>query len=384
MIYLITAVPGSGKTLYTLKWLKEFADRENRQVYYSGIPLSDKGKEMLGWQELEDPETWHKLPPGAITVIDECQRIFPVRRAGGQVPEYVSAFETHRHKGHDVVLITQHPNLMDSHIRRLVGKHVHLLRIFGMQAAQKLSWDGIQENPNSASARQQCLDKTKFVYPKEVYTWYKSAELHTHKRQLPRRVWFFLFLLLVLGALIPFSLHLVKNMGKKPDAAPGVEGVPSNGMPGAQPKHVLTPAEYVQMRQPRVVGVPESAEIYDDLAKPSDFPHMSACLLNKVSGRCSCYDQQGIEIYGIDKRACQVYAEKGWFNPYLSRDRELADNRSRNVQRDRFGQQEVPARSVPASAPVAQSLGHVPHEYPSDFPAPQDTGPGHVLKNKQK
>jgi zona occludens toxin len=37
VITLETGVPGSGKTLHTLSWVKAKADKEGREVFYSGI-----------------------------------------------------------------------------------------------------------------------------------------------------------------------------------------------------------------------------------------------------------------------------------------------------------------------------------------------------------
>ena len=152
MLNLLTAVPGSGKTLFAIKRIAEEANRDNRQVYYSGIPLTDKGKEQLGWIELEDPAKWYELPAGAVIVIDECQRIFPPRRNGTEIPKHVSMFETHRHHGFDVWLITQAPKLLDTHVREIVNKHYHLRRVFGSQSARLYQWDCCELQPNSRGA----------------------------------------------------------------------------------------------------------------------------------------------------------------------------------------------------------------------------------------
>jgi zona occludens toxin (predicted ATPase) len=140
VIILITGVPGSGKTLYTLHQVKTRVEAENarfeaegkppREVHYSGI-----ADLKLPWIELEDPTKWNTLPPGSIIVIDECQRVFRPRGSGATVPPYIADLETHRHKGYDIYLITQHAMLVDQNIRRLVGKHQHIVRKFGISAA---------------------------------------------------------------------------------------------------------------------------------------------------------------------------------------------------------------------------------------------------------
>ena len=103
MIHLITGLPGSGKSLYTLSKVKERADKENRPVFYHGIP-----ELTLDWQQLESADQWVECPKGAIIVIDECQSTFRPRATGAAVPRHVSQLETHRHDGHDLYLSLIH------------------------------------------------------------------------------------------------------------------------------------------------------------------------------------------------------------------------------------------------------------------------------------
>ncbi len=348
MIYLITAVPGSGKSLYTLDWLRKKSDAECRQVYYHNIPLSEEGKNILQWIELPDPREWFKLPAGAIIVIDECQYPFPVRKSGNDAPEYISKFATHRHLGLDVVLITQHPSLMDSFIRRLVGTHVHLVRQFGAERSTVLTWqEGVQENPNSKSAQKSCLDRKTFVFPKQVYRWYKSAEVHTHKFQMPRALKKMIFMLILAFFAIGFLLYyMYHSMYLKPkeeiDSRAHASSQPAqsvlNPAPSANGKIVKTSATFLNDRQPRVQGMPDSAPAYDDLTTPKTFPKVTACIATKT--RCSCFTQQATPIEMEDYR-CRYYVDKGWFDPYIDP----------QEQRDR----EMMARRYDSSAPVAVS-----------------------------
>lgn len=325
MIYLVTATPGSGKTLWTLDYFTKLAKAEDRQIYSSGIPLTDEGKEATGWLELDKPEEWYKLPAGAIIIIDECQRIFGRRPTGGKVPEHVSQFETHRHLGLDIVLITQGPQLLDSHIRPLVGKHIHLLRIFGSKSAQVLTWDGIQQNPNSQGAKTACLDKRKFLHPKKVYGWYKSSEMHTHKLAIPNKFWLLIACIFLAIGSSWYAWNRLKGQAAplKPDAvatttSPGQSGNQPNGSSPPE-KKPLTPKEWVEQRRPRVVNMPESAPIYDDIAQPQTFPKLSACM--QMGDDCKCYSQQGTKIH-VPLVQCMQYVKDGWFDHYRPDGRE--------------------------------------------------------------
>src|SRR5205809_7156589 len=100
MITLITGLPGNGKTLYALTWLKALAEKDGRTVFYSGITDCM----IPGWVEHE-PEKWPELPANSVILIDEVQRVMRPRMHGSAVPAHIAQLETHRHKGVDLVLI---------------------------------------------------------------------------------------------------------------------------------------------------------------------------------------------------------------------------------------------------------------------------------------
>jgi zona occludens toxin len=180
MIILFTGVPGAGKTLRVVSELKKLRDTEEgsqRPIFTNISGLSD----VLQCAVLEHPREWHKLPAGALVVIDECQRHFPPRGSGAAVPEYVQLFDTHRHGGLDVWLITQHPKLIDSFIRNLVGRHFHGYRPFGLSSAVWSRWEQVNDNP--AAVTKPVTEK--ISYDQSIFGLYKSAEIHTHKRALP-------------------------------------------------------------------------------------------------------------------------------------------------------------------------------------------------------
>ncbi|HJV07811.1 MAG TPA: zonular occludens toxin domain-containing protein [Chromobacteriaceae bacterium] len=371
MITFISAVPGSGKTLFLIKTLHEKAKRENRQVYYHGIDLTEEGKRVLGWEELSNPLEWYKLPPLAIIVIDECQKIFPKRPNGSRVPDHISQFETHRHLGLDIYLISQGPHLFDPHIRPLIGCHYHLLRIFGMPAAQVLRWDGCQDRPNSKSAKSECLDKSKFVYPKEVFKWYKSAEAHTHKIKIPKAVWWLLIFVAVSIAALWASFHYVGDLSKvKSLQMPGkmVASAPAGSMIQApqqqKERQPLTPAQYMQERTPRFPDIPESEPRYDDLARPTTFPRIAMCVSS--STKCKCYTQQGTEV-DLPEKKCRDNIARPQFDPYQPQQQDIRQARVDENGQQGQGRTSPPEQITPPSqnAPsIAMSdSAHRPHGF---------------------
>ncbi|TFY99006.1 zonular occludens toxin domain-containing protein [Ramlibacter humi] len=302
-IYLYTGAPGNGKTLLLLWDVERRRQAENRQVFYSGIrdlllPWQMFGDEIDPQKPWEtDASKWYELPVGSIIVIDEAQRLYRTRSMGSAVPPYVAALETHRHKGYDIYLVTQHPMLVDTNVRKLVETHRHLMRKFGSKWATIHEWKGVKENCDKTRKDSQ---ETEFVYPKEVFTWYKSAEVHTHKMRVPRKV--------LLLAAMPFVLagaawlawtKIAAVSGAKPVVAATAGGV-SNGavsVAGSSGVLPLSREAYAAAFQPRFDGLPYSAPRYDTITRPTRAPVPVGCVLYGGDGKGSfCITQQGTKF----------------------------------------------------------------------------------------
>lgn len=323
MIELQTGLPGAGKTLHTICRIKAKAEAESRPVYYAGIPGL-----QLPWIELEDPKKWFECESNAIIVIDEAQNYFRPRGNGAAVPEHVAKLETHRHLGIDLVLITQHPMLIDSNVRRLCGKHYHSARQFGQQKAKVLEFESVKENP--LSARANALEHT-FNYPKEAFGWYKSAEVHTHKTKRPAR-YYLLFILPPLAlALIGYSAHWLYARTQGEPIAAGAQipqrqaPAPSQPSgPGRYREGKLTTAQYIQERQPRVDGLAYSAPMYDEVTKPVQAPYPAACV--DLKGECRCYTQQATRLQ-MPAHLCKAIVKDGFFMAWDARTPEQKERR---------------------------------------------------------
>lgn len=337
MITLITGVPGSGKTLYTLWHLLERVEAENRELLKQGRELRQvftngvKGLNgpVADWQALDDPKKWMDCPTGSIIVIDECQTVFRPRGAGSHVPEYIAALETHRHHGLDIYLITQHPMLVDQNIRRLVGRHFHVVRKFGMQRAVVHEWGSTHEitQRNLLSAQ-----RHQFSFPREVFDYYQSSEMHTHKAKIPKRVWFLLATPLIIGALVWFAWTKMQDVGH------GVQSgaVASSFAPVSENKAAAVvrasegPEAYIASYTPRLPGMPWTAPAYDEVTRPTEAPYPVACL--KSGKACRCYDQQENRI-AVTEGFCSDFIERGMFVAWKAQKQELdrvPDEKRRN------------------------------------------------------
>ncbi len=351
MITLITGLPGSGKSLFTLKTVKDLADKENRPVFYHGIP-----ELTLDWQLMDKGEDWTECPKGAIIVIDECQTTFRPRANGATVPKHVSQLEVHRHDGHDLFLITQHPMLLDGNVRRLVGRHYHVVRFYGFQKSTIHEFQSVRENVKSLK---DSMEKH-FVYPKEVFGWYKSADMHTMKKRIPARLVLVIVLPLLLIALLVyawitisgFSDHKIED-AKNQDKDGGllnVQGILPMQPPPAQAQRLDWYAQQVE----RVPGLPHTKPAYDEITKPVTAPINAACV--DFRGQCKCYSQQGTEL-NTDEQLCKQIIAKGFFIDFDPG--QSVTERSQQADRDRIladrqRQEELARRDLERAASEAR------------------------------
>lgn len=211
MITLITGVPGAGKTLYCVDEILTPAVESGRVVYVDGIPDL-----LLEHQVSPDPLQWPDwAPDGALIVIDECQRIWRPEAASRAPHESIAQLETHRHRGLDFVILTQHPNLIHSNVRRLVGRHIHLRRT--SLGVYLYEWS---ECVTPDSSWKNALVKTKWSHPKRSFGKYKSAEIHNKvKFRIPRSVFVLGFSVL---SIIGLGTYLGRSILQRmhPQAAP--------------------------------------------------------------------------------------------------------------------------------------------------------------------
>jgi len=309
VIHLHTGLPGAGKTLCTLVEVKRRAEAENRPVYYSGV-----ADLRLPWIELDKGDDWVSVPDGSIIVIDEAQRIFRPRHHASQVPEYVAALETHRHRGLDLYIVTQHPKLVDANVRRLVGQHVHFVRAFGAKAVTRHQWGEVKEDPQSRDDSERAL----VPYPADAFSWYKSAEVHTHKVRLPRAVWVLAVLPVLVVGLGYVAWRGLSSWGGSSATTPATvdAGKLVKAAPGGKADN-LTPsqqaANWLADRQPRIAGLAYSAPRYDKLTEPTDAPFPAVCI--STASRCRCYSQQGTRLDVADD-LCRNFASSGFFKDW--------------------------------------------------------------------
>lgn len=317
MIYLRTGANGTGKTLLTLKDVREKQLAESRPVYHNGrFRLTGEG-EAFSWKQIEFKD-WQTVPDGAIFIIDECHNDMPVRSGKDGPPEHIRMLAEHRRRGFDFYLITQHPMNIDAFVRRLIGSpgwHQHLKRQSGAPLVSRTEWNVVNEQPQrpgaSDSGQLQMV-----TYPREVYQWYESASLHTAKTKIPFKVKLFVGMLLLVPLLGYYGWQSFNRaIPKAPKPFAEAQSAASATVHAAAPRAApaaaaLTTAEYMAGFQPRLPGLPHTAPRYDGQTAPAVAPFPAACV--QMAKRCQCYTQQATQL-DVPPELCQQIVKRGFF-----------------------------------------------------------------------
>ncbi|MEM3789187.1 MAG: zonular occludens toxin domain-containing protein [Candidatus Bathyarchaeia archaeon] len=271
MITLITAVPGSGKTLLAVGLIIKYTT-EGRHVYHNinglqvhKFPHPDRIHDA--------PNDWRDTPHGSVVIYDECQQphLYPATAQRGAVDdERLTAMETHRHTGHDLIFITQAPTFLHHHARKLVGQHIHLYRGGGSKIVARYEWSHVCDNPNDRR-EQERADFQAFPFNKAHFDLYQSSTIHTHKFKIPRK-------LIILGifilSLVSFLVYL---------------GYDSFLVTGEFHKQPESPPAQVQARAAAVPAIYSWAS-----AEPA-IP-VAGCIANADRSRCQCFSDDGVTL----------------------------------------------------------------------------------------
>lgn len=347
MITLITGAPGAGKTLLAVTDFLLSASREGRRIIVDGIPelavdhiaapaVSQWTKVISDPASQDGKKLVFDFPEGALVVIDEAQRVYRPRPVGSKVPPEVAAFETHRHQGLDFIILTQHPNLIDANVRKLVGRHLHI-RELGILGRKVYEWPEASDPNKFRTAPIQ----RSYKLHKKGFTLYKSASLHVKpKRGLPKGL---LAVALAVPLLLAGSIYAYRSVQSKVE--PSTVQAPK---PNVLSSAVSAVEEKIDPRlamliefSPRVPGRPETAPAYDELRQVKNMPVVAGCV--STSKRCTCQTQSGTDA-GLDRSQCLAWLSNPPFDAY----REVLHK----PERDEKAQ---PSGTVSAAVPPVES-----------------------------
>ena len=209
-ITLLTAVPGGGKTSYSVWHVIKKAHEEGKIIYTCGIP-----KLKIPTIELtyEDIRNWNKvstssegLPEltniehGSILVIDEVQKLWPA--LGSKVTDDIKDLSVHRHYGLSFFLMTQSPTLIHRNVLALVDRHLHIRSTW---AGRKIyEWAEYCRNPAAQTNKNSAITFN-YSLPKDSFKLYHSATQHIKpQKRIPMAFYVFAGFL-ILTAIFGYS-----------------------------------------------------------------------------------------------------------------------------------------------------------------------------------
>lgn len=227
MITLISGVPGMGKTALLVSMLLEYEEKAERPIFVMGIPDLKiehiKCPPIEEWTEKRpDPDDptimldYFTFPPNSILIVDEAQRVYRPRSSASKVPAIVAALETHRHTGLDIILLTQKPRLVDSNVRDLLGRYIHIRN--GLLGRYLYEWPNIADGESRLDRSEAA--KRRFKPPKVAFTKYKSAEVHTKTKFRLNQIWIYLTLAMSFFAYTAYASYQVVQKNTNPQKKP--------------------------------------------------------------------------------------------------------------------------------------------------------------------
>ncbi|WP_371364559.1 zonular occludens toxin domain-containing protein [Pseudomonas sp. QL9] len=344
MLYIRTGKPGHGKTLNTIREVDAKAKAEGRVVYFHNVAGLKPEKLDAAWFEFDDPLKWYELPHDAIIVVDESQGWFGVRDPRNRPPEHITRFETMRHQGHEVHLVTQDPRYIDVHLRRLCNGHIHYWRVFKSQQLLRFESEVVIESVEKKTSFKDA-DKTVLKLDKKYFGVYSSTQAKHHFSFKPPKKMILALAVIIGAGFLVYRAYERYQQGSKPAEAeasstkPGedkgvVDQVKSSvgaliTPSGGNEAKPLTAAQYLERRTPRVPDVPSSAPVYDQLTQPVSHPRVY-CLSTtdprlvarrpqatvKDGKSCQCYTQQGSK-FATSFDFCMSVAQDGYFDPSI-------------------------------------------------------------------
>ena len=353
MIHLLTGLPGSGKSLSLIGIIRDFV-KGGTKVFVYGV--NDLDFEALGCEPWVKPfSEWSDLPKNSVLVWDEPQfsEIGVPKNKFESPPDWMKELTLHRHHGVDFVLATQKPEFLHSFVRKLVGRHTHLVRQWGLERSQRFDWNEVQVDPTKN--RKKAVHDV-FSFPKKDYAFYKSAEVHTVRKRIPKRLVYALVSVVLAVVLAGFGWHYAHRAGAvsavKPEKVAAKlpeQKREGGGLLGESDRHVMTTAEYVKRLIPRMPGEPWSAPLFDRREASAE-PEIY-CVDLPDAGRCQCYTEQ-ITKLNVDDAQCAKIAKDGVYNPFRKPIRELASRGT--LPRDENG---APTRAPSSFYPIQEAQG---------------------------
>lgn len=288
MLTVITGLPGSGKTagvverflmpLAAKDWQEQAITPDGEKVTVKRRLLTNINGLLLEHEKIDadDLAKWHEwAKPGDLIVFDEVQKPWPLTGANKEQPKCITELETHRHYGIDMILMTQHPMLINAAIVRLAGQHLHIRKLGNSRFATIYEWDGVSRTLLYKNA----FAKKAWRRSKDAEKVYRSSSLHTkQKRAIPT------VLFVIIACLIGFPALAWKfggNFKERYFGGKPLIPVSTPAQPGGK-----GPAD--ALAASNVAGAPLTPATTESAAHS---PAFAGCA--RIRDRCDCMDTAG-------------------------------------------------------------------------------------------
>lgn len=360
---LISAPPRTGKSLYCMSLIDQLSRKHpNRRIYTNIIGMNYPGVLTIN-STPEKPFDWRDLPDGSIIFFDEAHehpafsaqdllgtaRTDAEKKRKSEILDIGDSLTLHGHFGFDIYLITQNPKLLREQVRAACSVHYVMRRLWGLDVAMIYEFAEVQTYFANAT-RKQALSVKRFRYPKNLYKYYVSSNVHNIQKRVPLLYMAFFAIPIAIFALSYSKASETGFFGLFPKdevvqekQIEQPEYVMLDAKQGQTPEQVL--AQYkenfnpdIECRKAMNLDLPECVSWFDQLTKqqssvlpdgqvfqavvydpnkpydfeykpqiqPQDFPRMSG-VMTLANGRLMAIDQQGNYMSNVSQEDCRKW-----------------------------------------------------------------------------
>jgi len=190
MLYLISAPPRTGKTLKAIEIIFKHLN-QGRVVYTNIVGINIPGV-ITFTSQMQNPHDWRDLPNDSVVIYDEAhehpafadRNLIQDKQKMSQVRDIGISLTLHGHFGFDIYMITQNPRLLCAEVLASVGTHYIMRRKFGYDMATIFEYAEAKTTFSKHTAAD-ALNRTFWRYPKHLYKFYISSEVHNVKKTFP-------------------------------------------------------------------------------------------------------------------------------------------------------------------------------------------------------
>lgn len=361
---LISAPPRTGKSLYCMSLIDQLSRKHpNRRIYTNIIGMNYPGVLTIN-STPEKPFDWRDLPDGSIIFFDEAHehpafsaqdllgtaRTDAEKKRKAEILDIGDSLTLHGHFGFDIYLITQNPKLLREQVRAACSVHYVMRRLWGLDVAMIYEFAEVQTYFANAT-RKQALSVKRFRYPKNLYKYYVSSNVHNIQKRVPLLYMAFFAIpiaIFVLGyskasetgffGLFPKDEVVQEKLTEQPE----YEVITVSDPTKTEEQLLLNAKENfnpdIECRKAINLDMPECLTWFDQLTKqqstvlpdgqvfqavvydpskpydfeykpqiqPQDFPRMSG-VMTLANGRLMAIDQQGNYMTNVSQEDCRKW-----------------------------------------------------------------------------